>query len=104
MFVVLHWSFTNLSRLWSFSLGRPFRVDSEEITVARPNSTAAFAVNNAWIQYPANPTELAINEATQPDNDMTSLVASQWVSLCEELAPLIRVLYVVPISLHMNRY
>lgn len=80
--------------LSSFSLGRPFRVDSEEITVAKPNTSPNNSYSDLhWINYPA---ETAASDTSQPDQ-ATSLVSAQWVSLCEELAPLVRVLSVLPI-------
>ena len=37
-----------------------------------------------------------MNLDLQPEDHIAELVAAQWVSLCDELAPLIRVLYVTP--------
>ncbi|KAK5049316.1 hypothetical protein LTR84_004245 [Exophiala bonariae] len=88
------WSCVVVNHLWSFSLGRPFRVDSEEVTVKRlprarssTNSERCIdsLISSAMISPPI--------EVSQNGNETLYLVVEQWVSFCEQLAPLVRILY-----------
>ena len=77
--------------LLSFSLGRPFRADSEEVTVKKPGQ-ASDSTCETWIAYPTASANSLVDTSPQRTGDPLNLVAEQWVSLCEALAPLIRVL------------
>ena len=82
-----------LARLWSFSLGRPFRVDSEELTVERPGASVQRSLGR-WAANSDFATTTTVDLDLQPEDHVSELVVAQWVSLCDELAPLIRVLWV----------
>ncbi|RDW91790.1 hypothetical protein BP5796_01184 [Coleophoma crateriformis] len=88
------WSCVVINHLWSFSLGRPFRIDGEEITVARPG-VGSQAVSGTWTAYTnaSSGADALVDEERQMCGNTSSLVTAQWVSLCVELAPLFRVLY-----------
>lgn len=89
--------------LWSFSFGRPFRVDSEEVTVKLPASaskysaTATVPATQRIAQSAGNhlsaTTILESSETFETSAELSYLVLEQWVFLCELLAPLMRVLY-----------
>lgn len=84
---------TRHPRLWSFSLGRPFRVDSEELTIKPPGSSTPLGSVPLGTTAPILYNSSAIQRTSEGSNDIAELVASQWVALCDELAPLVRVLY-----------
>lgn len=66
--------------LSSFHFGRPFRIDSEEITVQMPFHLDHESNNDVWQQ--------ATDNANTKDAGMA--VLKEWVFLCETLVPLIR--------------
>ncbi|KAK5082612.1 hypothetical protein LTR70_007530 [Exophiala xenobiotica] len=77
---ITFWSCVVLNHLSSFHFGRPFRVDSEEITV----------------QPPYRPGDVPIRETEELETTRTASQATdttvlrEWVFLCETLVPLMR--------------
>lgn len=67
------------SSLSSFHLGRPFRIDSEEVTVLTPYRAAI---------HRSEESERGNLDESQQDGNM--LILREWVYLCETLVPLIR--------------
>ncbi|KUJ19527.1 uncharacterized protein LY89DRAFT_613222 [Mollisia scopiformis] len=85
------WSCCVVNHLWSFSLGRPFRIDGEEITVPAPGG-GSYDTGITYFQT-APEVPIPAEDNRQRPTDISILVAAQWVTLCSELAPLFRVLY-----------
>lgn len=82
----------NRTRLWSFTLGRPFRVDSEELSVKPPSGTSLSAPDT-WDKYTSASSAMSSGQhGFSTEGGVAGLVAEQWVSLCGQLAPFIRVL------------
>ncbi|OQU97220.1 Fungal specific transcription factor domain-containing protein isoform 2 [Cladophialophora immunda] len=87
------WSCLVVNHIWSFSLGRPFRVDSEELTVKRLGSTLLSHSDSLALWPTTSSTASPLSHTSQRLKSLSCLVLEQWVYFCEELAPLIRVLY-----------
>lgn len=82
--------------LWGFSLGRPFRVDSEEVTVKRLPRSATLADFERWTDsFTTSTATSSLPSVSERSGESSYLVVEQWVSFCEELAPLVRILLVI---------
>ena len=74
-------------------MGRPFRVDSEEVTVKRLPRTRTLTDVERWTDsLTTSTTTSSLPSVSQKSDESLYLVAEQWVSFCEELAPLVRIL------------
>lgn len=69
-----------VSSLSSVHFGRPFRIDSEEITIQGPGNTGIVSEDIS--------TDRRMNKAVELPS--TDFVLQQWVFLCETLIPLTR--------------
>lgn len=91
------WPYLITISFWSFSFGRPFRVDSEEITVKSiptiPSSNLSAQVRASESGSLANAASAQSSASLASSDELSDLVLHQWVLLCEQLAPLIRILY-----------
>lgn len=68
--------------LSSFHFGRPFRIDSEEITVESPADLSGDQIQG----------EQQSSRLTSASTDTHMMVLKEWVFLSETLVPLIRTL------------
>ncbi|KAK5351976.1 hypothetical protein LTS03_003743 [Exophiala xenobiotica] len=90
------WSCVVVNHLWGFSLGRPFRVDSEEITVKRSPRTGSLTDSERWTDSLTTSTATSpLPSVSERSRESSYLVVEQWVSFCEELAPLVRTLLAI---------
>jgi hypothetical protein len=80
-------------------LGLPFRLEGEEITVATPSAsdTDSQTVRDSWTAYTEAASDITTQVSGTSEMSSDSLCFIEWVSLCIELAPLFRVLYVLVI-------
>lgn len=70
--------------MWSFYLGRPFRINMEDVTVSKPHGGTTPGAQDRWIPYVS---PRSFNDET-PLPDYTSELHRQRVLLCEIMAPL----------------
>ncbi|KIX05950.1 uncharacterized protein Z518_03924 [Rhinocladiella mackenziei CBS 650.93] len=86
------WSSFVVNNLWYFDLGRPFRIDSEEISVGQPASLLD-EKNSSWRPDSTLLHHYDETASSQRCHDRRLLILHQWVVLCEDVVPLIRKLY-----------
>lgn len=70
--------------MWGFYLGRPFRVNMEDVTVSKPSSDSLQASNHAWTPYVSSKSiQRAGTRRDYPDT-----LLGQRVLMAEIMAPL----------------
>ncbi|KAE9573443.1 hypothetical protein CGMCC3_g10266 [Colletotrichum fructicola] len=79
------WGAYTVDHLWGLHLGRPFRINMEDVTVAKPGIDGS--ISGHWSAY-VSPDSCGI---TQPDH--AELLCSQRALLCDIMAPLGHALY-----------
>ncbi|KAK7415148.1 hypothetical protein QQX98_006092 [Neonectria punicea] len=83
------WGAYTVDHMWSFYLGRPFRINMEDVTVAKPSGDTRQESAGQWIPYV---TPRSFEEHT-PLPDYTNELHRQRVLLGEIMAPLGYALY-----------
>ncbi|EQB56632.1 hypothetical protein CGLO_03351 [Colletotrichum gloeosporioides Cg-14] len=81
------WGAYTIDHLWGLHLGRPFRINMEDVTVAKPGTGSSTDVSGHWSAY-VSPGSYGV---TQPD--YAELLCSQRALLCDIMAPLGHALY-----------
>ena len=87
---ITFWGSFLVDHLWGFYLGRPFRVNTEDVTVKKLALNSKGKVGR-WAPYgcaEAHPPSI-----TAGMDDPIELISRNWVTLCEIVAPVGHILY-----------
>ncbi|KAH8691360.1 fungal-specific transcription factor domain-containing protein [Talaromyces proteolyticus] len=85
---IVFWGTYTTDHLWGFFLGRPFRINMEDVTVEKPGHHLISDSVSKWSPYGL--IEPGINDST---TDVLQLLSEYRVKLCEIMAPLGHALY-----------
>ncbi|KAF6785049.1 hypothetical protein CSOJ01_15650 [Colletotrichum sojae] len=81
------WGAFTIDHLWGFHLGRPFRINMEDVAVEKPGSSQDNAISGTWSAYVS-----AASPGT-PQPDFAENFSRHRANLCEIMAPLGYALY-----------
>ncbi|OGM49528.1 hypothetical protein ABOM_001671 [Aspergillus bombycis] len=85
------WGTFTVDHLWGFFLGRPVRVNMEDVTVDKPGRHQAKEQDRKWVPYGLPSPPPACLAAPVPDP--VDLLGQHRIQLCEIMTPLGHVLY-----------
>ncbi|RFU33219.1 hypothetical protein B7463_g3128, partial [Scytalidium lignicola] len=81
------WGAYLVDQVWSFHLGRQFRINMDDVTCGKPGRNLSQPVNRQWTPY------VTLSTSPTPMTDYLEEVTGQRVLLCEIMAPLGQNLY-----------
>ncbi|BAE63964.1 unnamed protein product [Aspergillus oryzae RIB40] len=85
------WGTYTVDHLWGFFLGRPVRINMEDVTVDKPGRHQTREQDRKWVPYGLPSPPLACLAAPVPDP--VDLLSQHRIQLCEIMTPLGHVLY-----------
>ncbi|KAF9875237.1 hypothetical protein CkaCkLH20_07057 [Colletotrichum karsti] len=81
------WGAYTADQLWGFYLGRPFRINMEDVTAAKPGNSTTESDQGQWAAY------ISAASPGQAQPDFSEELGRQRALLCETMAPLGHALY-----------